>query len=348
MTRPAEIGTEGSSTLPLRIDRITSDPRNAGRTLYCTSVDDTELRVGVPDCPGTDLTLTPDRWYRFDGVVRSGSPDAELLFPSQEGGVERIDAPERRTRRSSDTEDPWLIQLGEADDTVAMAVQPRPTDGMEGIRPGDPGSFEIGAVCLAPCDGTDDRVVYHRENPDTHDEHLLLEHVVSDLSENAGMTLVTHGTRSPIRMLQARIDGAAGGGVVNAEAGEVLEKHFHADLRRATDRAGVDSLGAIAHDPDTEAGPVRFSDYDLGVDPADLRNDGPDITDVSDPRMTDRDYATLLEWHLDPDDETVEPGELARCLKAHASRDLPVLRAVATSDVVSQVGCSRLAGRLPD
>ncbi len=347
MTYPAEIGTEGSSALPLRIDRITSDPRNAGRTLYCTGVDDTELRVEVPDRPA-DPTVETDRWYRFDGVVRSRSPDAELLFPSGEGDVERIDAPERRAPRSSDPEDPWLIKLGEADDIVVMAVQPRPTDGMEDIRPGDPGSFEVGAVCLAPCDGTDDRAVYHRENPDTHDEHLLLEHVVSDLSENAGMTLVTHGTRSPIELLHTRIDRAAGGGVINAGAERVLDSHFHADLRRATARAGADSLGAVANERDIEAGPVRFSDHNLGVDPADWRDDPPSTTDTSDPRMTDRDYATLIEWYLDPDDEPAKPGELARCLKAHASRDLPLLRTIATSDAVGRIGCSRLGGRLPD
>lgn len=346
MTRPDEVGTEGSSALPLRIDRITPTSGDAGRTLYCTGIDDTKLRVRVPAHPGTDSPWETGRWYRFDGVVRSGSSDEELLFPPAEGRVKRTGAPEHQTRPSSESNDPWLIQLAEADDIVAVTVQPRPTDRMEDVRPEDPGSFEIGAVCFAPCDGTGDRTVYHREDPDLRDESLLLQHVVSDLSENAEMALVTRGARSPIELLHARIDRAAGGDVINAGAEQVLDRHFHADLRRVTARTGVDSLQSVAGDPDIEAGPVRFSDYDLGGDPPDWRDDQPSITDASDPHMTDRDYATLIEWYLDPDDETADPGELARCLKAYASRDLPLLRATAANDAVARIGCPRLVGRL--
>ena len=349
MTCPEQVGPDGSSVLSLRVDRVTTDTENDGETLYCTGVDGTKLRVGVRNLREVDTHPETDRWYRFDGIARSESPGAELSFRPGDGSVEAVDVPERRPVPSG-LDDAWLIRLGAADDVVAVAVQPRPV-GQGGVRPDDPESFEIGAVCLAPCDGSGDTTVYHREEPDIRDEHLLLQHVVSDLSERAGMVLVTGGTaRSPVELLHARTDRAAGAGVIRPGAEQALTAHFHANLDRITARTGADSLRE-ATDLDAGAGPVRLEEYDLAVDPADWRRessvDGLPITDASDPQMTDHDYAKLLESHLDAGDDTTGSAALARCLKAHASRHLPLLRGVATGDSAGQVGCPSLAGRFP-
>lgn len=118
------------------------------RTLYCTDVEGTELRVAIRGVPGADPSWESDGRYRFDGVVRSTSPGGELLLPAGVGSAERSDAPERRAYPpSADLDDPWLTQLGASDDVVVLTVQPRPTDGSPSPRADAPESFEVGAVC---------------------------------------------------------------------------------------------------------------------------------------------------------------------------------------------------------
>lgn len=346
-----EIGGGSRGVLPLRVDRVVGDG-DVTRTLYCTDVEGTELRVAVRGVPGADPSWESDEWYRFDGVVRSTSPGIELLFPAGVGSAERIDAPERRAYPPrADLDDPWLIQLGASDDVVALTVQPRPMDGSQNPRADAPESFEIGAVCFAYPDGDNDTTVYHREEPDTHDEHLLLQHVVRDISEAEGATLVTHGAdRSPLGMLRARLELAAGGDTVEAGAGRVLDGCFHADTGSLATRAGVETLTAAARGLGVEFSPVRLDDYDTGLDPADWREgwetDEMSLSGVSDPRMTDRDYAALVEQYLRADEE-LAATELGECLKAHASAELLLLGELATHEDTGGLACPRLSGRLP-
>lgn len=346
-----EIGGGSRGALPLRVDRVVDDG-DVTRALYCTDVEGTELRVAVRGLPGADPSWESNRWYRFDGVVRSTSPGAELLFPAGVGSTERIDAPERRAYPpSADLDDPWLTQLGASDDVVVLTVQPRPTDGSRSPRADAPESFEVGAVCFAYPDGAGDTTVYHREEPDTHDEHLLLQHVVRDLSEAEGATLVTHGAdRSPLGMLRTRLALAAEGDTVEAGAGRVLDGCFHADTGSLATRAGAETLTAAARRLGVEHSPVRLDDYDIGLDPADWREgwetDEMSLSGVADPRMTDRDYATLVERYLRADEE-LATTELGGCLKAHASAELPLLGELATHEDTGCLACPRLSGRLP-
>ncbi len=352
MRRPGEVGNGGNCALPLRIDRVTDDTESFVQTLYCTGVDGTELRVAIDGVPATGRSWQTNRWYRFDGIARSRTLEAELLFPPGDGSADRIDEPESRTRPSpTETEDPWLIQLGTSDEVLGVTVQVRPTDGTTSARADDPESFEIGAVCFASCDGTDDATVYHREEPGSRDEQLLLEHVANDLSESRGATLVTHGTDpSPLEMLHARLDRAAGGDVVDSGAERVLDAQFHANLERVAAREELDTLGSAAERLDIETSPVSLADYDIGLDPVDWRDgwevDTLSLSSVSDPRMTDRDYATLLERYLDADDGSLGATELARCLKAYAGSDCSLLCTLVASDAADQLACPRLAGRL--
>ncbi len=343
MKSARELGTDGASALPLRIDGVADEGEDFARTLCCTDIERTELRVAVDELPTADPPWETDEWYRFDGVARSDSLGTDLQFSPRTGRLEHIDPPDSRTHPSSaDLDDPWLIQLGASDEVVAVTVQPRPTGGREGFSAGDPETYEIGAVCFGHGDGT----VYHRENPETRDEHLLLQHVVRDLSEAAGATLVTNGADpSPLEMLHARLGVAAEGDVVESGAKQVLADCFHADLHRTATRAGDDTLRATARRLGVEVSPVDLSDYDLRLDPADWR-DGWE-TDASDSRMTDRDYTTLVERYLEADEESAASTDLGRCLKAYASADVPLLQKLATGGAVGRLACPRLAESLP-
>jgi hypothetical protein len=343
-----DAGEESRSVLLLRVERVTADENGVATTLYCTDVEGTELRVAIGDPPTAGPDWKTGQWYRFDGVVRSTTPGAELLFSAGDGGTERVAPPEGRPHPPpAELDDPWLIQLGASDEVVAVTVQPRPTDGTTIPRADAPETFEIGAVCFAHHGA--DATVYHREEPDTRDEHLLLQHVVADLSELEGATLVTHGTgRSPLGMLRARLELAAGGDVVDEGGGAVLDACFHADLARVANRAGDGTLTATARRLGIEHAPVRLDDYETGLDPVNWRDESKAsesaLSDVSDPRMIDRDYAVLVERYLGTDDESAAATELGRCLKAYASADLPLLEELAAHDATAQLGCPRSAG----
>jgi len=349
MTVLREITAERGSAVPLRVDYATDDPGEPASIVHCTDTEGTELRVAVQGASTADLSLERGQWYRFDGVVRSASLRTHLLFSSGDGSVERLGTPERQTHPPlAELDDPWLVQLGASEDTVALTVQPRPTDGTAGIRAEDPETFEIGAVCLAHCDGAGDTTVYHREDPATRDEHLLLEHVVEDLSKAAGATLVTRGSDPlPLVLLHQRLRHASGGDTVAAGAERVLYDCFHATPESVATRAEADTLLEAARQLDIDVGPVLLSDYDTGVDPADWREDWEvdtvSLSDVSDQRMTDRDYTTLVEWYLGVGDVSVDAAQLGHCLKAYASADLGLLRGLVAQGTIDQLGCPRLS-----
>jgi hypothetical protein len=352
MRHPREIGDENVSTLPLRVDRVRDSTSGFGQTLYCTGADGIELRVTVDGVSDANRSWKTNQWYSFENVVQSRTHGTELLLPSEDGGAERIDTPEHRTHSSPvESEDPWLIQLGASDEVLGVTVQLRPTDAISGVRADDPASFEVGAVCLAPCGGSAEATIYHREEPDARDEQLLLQHVASDLSERKEATLVTRGvTRLPLEMLQARLDRAAGGDIVDAGAAQVLDGYFHANLSRVAARRNLDTLRSAAERLNIERSPVSLDDYDIGLDPVDWREgwkiDDSSLSSDSDPRMTDRDYATLVEQYLGTDEESHRTAELARCLKAYVRADWSLLCAVVASDAVDKLACSRLATRL--
>lgn len=352
MTASREVTAERGSAIPLRVDHVADGPTEPMSTVYCTDIEGTELQVVVREPSTTGLPREAGAWYRFDGVVRSRSLGTHLLFPSGDSTVERIDAPERRGHPPMAERDaPWLAQLGASDDRIAMTVQPRPTGASKRIRVGDPETFEIGAVCFAPCDQSGDATVYHREEPALRDEELLLEHVVEDLSEAEGATLVTRGgNQSPLGLLYQRLTRASGGDVLAAGAEEVLHGCFHATTAGVAARSDVDTLVEAAHQLDVEVDTVLLSDYDIGVDPADWREnweiDSTPLSDVSDPQMTDRDYTVLVEQYLDVGNESVDSAQLARCLKAYVSADLTLLRELVAHGAMDRLGCPRLSDRL--
>jgi hypothetical protein len=338
--------TAAGVTVPLRVDRVTDSPGQSGGTLHCTDIEGTALRLSVNGSPVPNTTWETGGWYRFDSVRRSGT-GTELAALSG-SDVERIDTPEQRAHPPlTDLEEPWLLQAGASTERIAVTVQPRPTDTVAGISAADPESFEIGAVCFEYCDGTD-TAVYHREEPDPEDERLLLEHVLEDLTAADGATLITGGAdRSPLELLDTRLRATADSkGTVRA-----LEGCFHADLDRVTDRMRVDTLRAVAQQLGLEHSPVRLDSYDIGIDPTawrtDQDTDDTGLSDVSDPRMTDRDYAHLVELHLDDAGESVALPALSRCLKAYASAELPLLCALGGNEVVDRLGCPRLGDRTP-
>ena len=342
-----------SSAVPLRVDHVTEPPAAPGVTLYGTDIEGTELRVAVPEPSTVDRPLETGQWYRFDSVVRATSRGAELLCPSGDGSVAPIDAPARRSDPPADRADPWLVQLGASEELVAVTVTLRPMDGVGSIGADDPETFEVGAVCFAPCNGAGDTTVYHREAPATRDEHLLLAHVVEDLSEADGTTLVTRGgsDHAPLALLSQRLALAGAGDVVATGAEQVLERCFHADADRVAVRAGADTLAEAARQLGIETDPVLLDDYEIGLHPADWREwaiEPTPLSDISDPRMTDRDYSALVERYLGADDESVDSAQLAQCLKAYASADCSLLCALATDGTAAQLGCPRLSGRLSD
>ena len=306
MNTSREVTADGGSEIPLRVDHVVGDPAEPMATVYCTDIERTELRVVIR------------------GPSTADPPMAEL------------DAP-------------WLVQLGASDNRIAMTVQPRSTSASKRIRVGDPETFEIGAVCFAHCDQPGDATVYHREDPETRDEQLLLEHVVEDLSQAEGATLLTRsgGTQSPLGLLSQRLARASGGGVLAAGAEEVLHGCFHATTAGVAARSELDTLGEVAHQLDIEVDTVLLSDYDIGIDPADWREnweiDSTPLSDVADPRMTDRDYTVLVEQYLSIENESVDSAQLARCLKAYASADLALLRELVAHGTMDRVGCPKLS-----
>ena len=349
MTAPREITAEGGSAVPLRVDHVADDPAEPMRTLHCTDIEGTELRVAVQEPSTAESSLEPGEWYRFDRLVRSRSLGAHLLFPSESDGMERIEAPAPQTHPPlAERDAPWLVQLGASDERIALTVQPRPTDEPGNVRVEDPETYEIAAVCFAYCDRSGDATVYHREEPDPRDEQLLLEHVVEDLAEAEGATLVTRGyDRFPLEMLYQRLAQASGGDIIGTGAERVLEGCFHATPERVPIGSEADTVVEAARQLGIEVDPVLLSDYDIGIDRADWRGeiDSVPLSDVSDPRMTDSDYATLVERYLGPEDGSVDSAELARCLKAYASADLDLLRGLVAHGTMDRLGCLRLSER---
>jgi hypothetical protein len=344
------ITAERGSAVPLRVDRVADDPSEPTSTLHCTDIEGTELRVTVREPSATDVPWETGEWYRFDGVVRSSSLGSHLLFPSGDGSVERIEAPERQTHPPlAELDAPWLVQLGASDERIAVTVQPRPTEATGSVRVEDPSTYEIGAVCFAYCDRPGDATIYHREEPGTRDEQLLLEHVVEDLSAAAGATLVTRESdHAPLEMLYRRLKRASDDDVVATGAERVLDGCFHATPEGVAVRAGADTLVEAARQLGVEVEPVLLSDYDIGIDPVDWREeiDAMALDAVSDPRMTDRDYGALLERYLGAEAESIDSAELARCLKAYASADCGLLCSLVSHDTVGRLGCRRLSERL--
>ena len=349
MTASREISAERGLEVPLRVDYVADAPAEPTSMVYCTDIEGTELRVAVQEPSATELSLETDKWYRFNRVVRSRSLGAHLLFPSGNSSVERIEAPEPQTHPPlADIDTPWLVQLGASDERIAVTVQPRPTDETGSIRVEDPETYEIAAVCFAYCDRSSDATVYHREDPDARDEQLLLEHVVEDFSQAEGATLVTRGyDRFPLEILYQRLAQVSGGDIVGTGAERVLDGCFHATPGSVPIRSEADTVVEAARQLGIEVGPVLLSDYNIGIDRADWRGevDTMPLSDVSDPRMTDGDYATLIERYLGPEDGSVDSAQLAHCLKAYASADLGLLRELVAHGTMDRLGCPRLSER---
>ncbi|ESS11126.1 MAG: hypothetical protein A07HR60_02272 [uncultured archaeon A07HR60] len=348
-----QVSSERDLLVPLRIDRVMGNSEGTEQKLYCTDIEGTQLRVGIHQTSGADLTWQSGQWYRFGGLVRSETLDTELRFPPASGSAERVEPPERQTHPPlSELDEPPFVQIGANETVIALTVQPRSTDGSQSIDATDPETFEIGAVSLAPCDGASQKTVYHREEPPTRDEHLLLDHVVEDLSSAAGATLVTPGnSNSSIKLLSTRLALAANGDVVDTGAENVLDDCFHATTDQLLIRTQTDSIVQAAQESGTETHLVSLDDLETGLNPVDWRQDWETIPEplstVFDPQMIERDYLTLVDRYLESADESSETAALGRCLKAFASADCDRIRGLVTDGVMDQIGCSRLAGRIP-
>lgn len=352
MTVLRKLEPQNSSALPLRVDYVIDSHATPPAKIYCSDIEGTNVRVSIQEPSAVDTPWETGEWYRFDGVTPSKSLGAELVFRAGEGKAERIDTPERQEYPSVvEPETPWLIQLGTSDEVIALTVQPRPMSSNGNISVENPETYEISAVCFAYCDGSGDTTVYHREEPTTEDEHLLLEHVVDDLSEATRATLVTRGgNHVPLEMLYQRLRLASEGDIVGSGAEQVLEECFHASPESIAARAEVNTLAEIAQQRGIDNAQLQVSDYDIGIDPVDWRGnwEGEEmsLTDASDPQMTERDYATLVERYLGPKSESVDSAQLSRCLKDYASTELSLLRELVTHGSVDQLGCQRISGRL--
>ena len=125
MRAASELTAERSSAVPLRVDYVTENLAEPASTVHCTDIEGTELRVAVPEPSTVDPQLETGQWYRFDGVVRAKSRGAELLCPSEDGSIKRINVPEKRTNTPlAESEDQWLVQLGASEERIAVTVQP--------------------------------------------------------------------------------------------------------------------------------------------------------------------------------------------------------------------------------
>ncbi len=342
---------ESDSIVALQVNRVTDDSVKSPHTLYCTDIEGTKLRVALQDSsisPG----LETGQWYRFDGVIRSQTLETELRVAPETGSVEPIDAPRMQSFPPlSELEDPGLIQTDTSSEIIAVTVQPRIADGATGVRVGDPETFEIGAVCFAHCLQADE-TVYHREESELRDEHLLLRHVFEDLSDLDGATLVTDETDySPIEMLYQRLALAADGEIIDSGATHVLDDCFHASIDRIAGRRESETVMGAAQKLDIAANPVSLDSHNIGINLADWRGEWKELPEtlstVSDPRMVDRDYATLVERYVGAEDESADSSQLAQCLKAYASADLELIRGFAAHGSLDQLGCPRIAGRIP-
>jgi hypothetical protein len=137
-------------------------------------------------------------------------------------------------------------------------------------------------------------------------------------------------------MLYRRLTRAAGGDIVATGAERVLGECFHATTESVAVRADADTLVEAAHRLGIEVDPVSLGDLEVDDTP---------LSDASDPRMTDRDYATLVERYLGAGGGSIDSGELAHCLKAYASADLHLLRELVAHGAMDRLGCPRLSGR---
>ncbi|ERH01231.1 MAG: hypothetical protein J07HN6_02866, partial [Halonotius sp. J07HN6] len=319
MNAASKLMTEHGSTVTLRVDHIAKNRPDPAYIAYCTDIEQTELRLMIPEPSTTDLQLETGQWYRFDDVVRTRSPEATLLHPPEDINPEPVDAPEEHIAQSTGAdESPWLVQLGRQKDIIAITVQPRPTDRIGNMSIADPETFEIGAVCISYCNGAGDTTVYHREESPIEDEHLLLEHVVEDIPEVEEPLLLTRGhNHDPLELLYQRLKLAGDGDIIMSGAEQVVGDCFHADADRIAHRAGTDALAEFAQQVGIETNPVRLDDYDIGATPADWRQnwaiETTPLSDVVDPRMTDRDYSVLVERYLNAEDESVASAQLAQC-----------------------------------
>lgn len=345
-----DIGRESPGTLPLRVDGVIRDDTGLATTLHCTDIERTELRVAVHGSSAVESSWKPDQWYRFAGVTRAESSDTELVFPADEGSVNRTEAPEPRSHPPrSECEDPWVTQLGASNEFVVVTVQLRPVDTTTHSSADAPESFEIGAVCFNHLSRDDDTTVYHREAPDTHDEQLLLEHVAEGLAAIEGATLITYGPdRSPLALLRARFAVAATGDIVDTGAEQTLNRCFHADFGAVAARVDAETVPALAREVGVTTDSVRLDEFDLQAAPEEWRADW-HIEDLplesrSDPRMIDQDYTTLLERYLRADDGTTSTTALGRCLKAYASADVPMLSELATNKEFASLACPLAGG----
>lgn len=64
---------------------------------------------------------------------------------------------------------------------------------------------------------------------------------------------------------------------------------------------------------------------------------------LSDPRMTDREYPTLVERYLGADEGSVDPAQLAHCPKPYASANLGPLGEFVAHGTMNRLGCPQLS-----
>lgn len=338
-------------TIRLRIDQVapgTTDASDTTEILYCTDADRTQARVAVNEPSRAD---SPDwqqgQWYEFSEITRThAAGDAMFSVTPTDGRCARIDPPAMESPSGAATTATHSVaQLGERPDRLGLTVVAVPASGGSAISPGAPESYEVTAVCLDAFNAATDPDVYHREAADSHDERLLLEHVIEDLTRTDAETLVTWGGGvDSIELLASRHQQLRDGDILDQTSADVFDGFYYADLSRLGARHSHDDPVEMAQSLGLPAEYPRFDPDTLESDPSEWRADWDleqtPLTSATETRLVERDYRALVDSHLTGSSTT--PAALGECLKGFASAQLEPLQSVSSHDVAARLGCPQL------
>ncbi|ERG94719.1 hypothetical protein [Haloquadratum walsbyi] len=350
---------EDPDSLQLRVDHIvpsTASGVNDTMNLYCTDIERTQTRIAITELSSGDDSVEHQQgqWYEFDQITRThgvhtaGTP--AFSVKSGDKHCTHIEPPTMNSPSGSmgaTASNMAIPKLSEQSDRIGLTVTAIPTTNEESISPGAPDKYEITAVCIDPFDTSTDPPVYHRAAADTHDERVLLEHVVEDLVETDAETVVTWGNNAdPIELLASRHRQLNDGNILYRESADIFGGFYYANLSRLGVRHGYDDIIKMAQslEVDITAKYPRFDTDAIESDPTEWRADwdltNTPLTDRVDTRLIKRDYRALLESHFAGDSTT--PEALAECLQSFVSAKLGPLQAVSAHEVATQLGCPRL------
>ncbi|WP_231852285.1 hypothetical protein [Haloquadratum walsbyi] len=353
------LNQQNPDNLRFRVDQVVSSEvskANGMKILYCTDIERTQTRVAVtsPSPEDNSFEWQQGQWYEFNQITRSheiqtaGTP--AFAITSGNKNCERIEPPAIDSPSRSEesiASNMSIPKLSERSDRIGLAVTVIPASGEQAISPDNPAGYEITAVCIDSFDTPTDPPVYHRAAADSHDERILLEHVVEDLRQTDARTILTwSNTSDSIELLASRHQQLADGNILYRENDDVFDGFYYADLSRLGVRHNyTDSIKmAQSLDGDITAEYPRFDPDAIENDPNEWRAEWDlaetPLTDRTDTRLTKQDYRTLLESHFAGNSTT--PDALATCLQSFVSAQLEPLHSISTHNVAAHLGCPRL------